>query len=196
MRPARVLDAVLEASVVGSFTRLGYEARRRLDHWTPLEELRLDGKTAVVTGATSGLGLEAAQMLARQGAHVCVVGRDGEKTEQARAAVAGSESGLADLSSLAETRAFAERFTATHDRLDVLVLNAGAMTHEFTLTVEGFEVTFATQVLSQFLLIRALLPVLEKAPSARARIFAPGETYDERHDGPALTPTSARDTRR
>lgn len=191
MRPARVLDAVLEASVVGSFTRLGYAARRRLDHWTPLEELRLDGKTAVVTGATSGLGLEAARMLARQGAHVCVVGRDAEKTERARAAVAGSESDLADLSSLAETRAFAERFTATHDRLDVLVLNAGAMTHEFTLTLEGFEVTFATQVLSQFLLTRALLPLQEKAPSARVIIVASGGMYLERLDVDALQPTEA-----
>ena len=191
MRPARVLDAVLEASVVGSFTRLGYAARRRLDHWTPLDELRLDGKTAVVTGATSGLGLEAARMLARQGAHVCVVGRDAEKTERARAAVAASESDLADLSSLAETRAFAERFAAAHERLDVLVLNAGAMTHEFTLTTEGFEVTFATQVLSQFLLIRALLPQLEAAPSGRVIIVASGGMYVERLDVDALQPREA-----
>ena len=191
MRAARVVDAVLEASVVGSFTRRRYAARSRLDHWTPLEELRLDGKTAIVTGATSGLGLEAAQLLARKGAHVCVVGRDADKTERARAAVAGSESDLADLSSLAATGAFAERFTATHDRLDVLVLNAGAMTHEFTLTDEGFEVTFATQVLSQFLLIRALLPVLEKAPSGRVIIVASGGMYVERVDVDALQPTEA-----
>ena len=76
MRLAHVLDAALEATVVGSFTRLGYDARRRLYDWTPLEELRLDGKTAIVTGATSGLGREAAELLGRQGAHVCIVGRD------------------------------------------------------------------------------------------------------------------------
>ena len=55
-----LVDGALEASVVGSFTRLGYDARRRLYSWTPLEQLQLDGKTAIVTGATSGLGQETA----------------------------------------------------------------------------------------------------------------------------------------
>lgn len=191
MKLARVVDAVLEAGVVGSFTRLGYDARRRLYDWTPLDELRLDGKTAIVTGATSGLGREAADLLARQGAHVCVVGRSQEKTERVRGEIAGSESDVADLSSLAETNAFAERFVAGHDRLDVLVLNAGALTHEFTLTDEGFEVTFATQVLSQFLLIRELLPLLEAAPSARVITVASGGMYLERLDVDALQPTRA-----
>ena len=191
MKSARVVDAVLEASVVGSFTRLGYEARRRLYDWTPLDELRLDGQTAIITGATSGLGREAAELLARQGAHVCVVGRNAEKTERARGEIAGSESDVADLSSLAETQAFAERFAATHHRLDVLVLNAGVMTHEFTVTAEGFEVTFATQVLSQFLLIRELRPLLEAAQSGRVIIVASGGMYVERLDVDALQPTQA-----
>ena len=69
MNAAQVVDVVLEASVVGSFTRLGYDARRRLYDWTPLEELRLDGKTTIVTGATSGLGREAAHLLGERGAH-------------------------------------------------------------------------------------------------------------------------------
>ena len=191
MKPARFVDAVLEASVVGSFTRLGYEARRRLYDWTPLADLRLDGKMAIVTGATSGLGRQAADLLARQGAHVCVVGRNAEKTARVCAEIAGSESDVADLSSLAETRAFAERFAAAHDSLDVLILNAGAMTHDFTLTDEGFEVTFATQVLSQFLLIRELLPLLEAASSARVIIVASGGMYLERLDVGALQPTAA-----
>lgn len=191
MRAARAIDAVLEASVVGSFTRLGYDARRRLYDWTPLEELRLDGKTAIVTGATSGLGREAAELLAGQGAHVCIVGRDATRTERARAQIPGAEADVADLSSLAATRAFADRFAATHDSLEVLVLNAGALTHDFTLTEEGYELTLATHVLSQFLLIRALRPLLEAAPAARVISVASGGMYLERLDVDALQPTRA-----
>ena len=98
-----------------------------------------------MTGATSGLGRAAAESIAELGGHVCIVGRDPERTERARSeisAAAGSavEADLADLSSLAETAAFAARFAARHDRLDVLVLNAGALTHEYTVTGEGNEI--------------------------------------------------------
>ncbi len=189
MRAARAADALLEASVVGSFTRLGYAARRRLYGWEPLDALRLDGKTAIVTGATSGLGREAAGLLARQGAQVCVVGRNPERTARAAADIPGAESDVADLSSLAETRAFAERYATRHDRLDVLVLNAGAMTHEFTVTDEGYEVTFATHVLSQFVLLGALRPLLEAAPAGRVIVVASGGMYLERLDVDALQPT-------
>jgi dehydrogenase/reductase SDR family member 12 len=188
---AHLVDAALEASVVGSFTRLGYESRRRLYGWAPLDELSLDGRMAIVTGATSGLGREAAELLAKQGATVCVVGRNAERVERVRSELAGSESDVVDLSSLAETSAFAERFAGAHDHLDVLVLNAGALTHEFTLTDEGFEVTFATHVLSQFLLTRKLLPLLESAPSARVIVVASGGMYLERLDVDALQPTAS-----
>ena len=79
---ASLVDWTLEASVVGSFTRIGYHARRRLFDWTPLQSLRLDGKVALVTGATSGLGRAAAESIAALGAHVCIVGRDPERTER------------------------------------------------------------------------------------------------------------------
>ncbi len=191
---ARLVDAVLEASVVGSFTRIGYLTRRRLFAWIPLEELRLEGRVAVVTGATSGLGRMAAELLARQGASVCIVGRDAQRTEQARTELAEVtdahvESDLADLSLLAETAAFAERFSSSHDRLDVLVHNAGALTHEFTRTSEGNEVTFATQVLSPFLLTSALRPLLEAAAAARVIFVASGGMYTVPLDVAALEPT-------
>ena len=113
------------------------------------------------------------RLLAALGAHVCVVGRDPARTESARRIAAGRrDRPIVDLSSLAETHAFARAFSASHDRLDVLVLNAGALTHEFTVTDEGYELTLATQVLSQFLLIRDLLPLLEAAPSGRVIVVA------------------------
>lgn len=190
MRARKLADALLEASVVGSFTRVGYQARRRLYDWAPLASLRLDGRSAVVTGATSGLGRETALLLTRQGAAVTIVGRDTERTERARAETGAAGSELADLSLMRDARALARRIAESHETLDVLVLNAGAMTHDFTLTDEGNEVTLATHVLSQFLLVDELRPLLERS-GTRVIVTSSGGMYLERLDVDALQPNAA-----
>jgi predicted amino acid dehydrogenase len=99
---AQLVDSLLEATIVGSFTRIGYQARRRLFHWKPLGSFDLDGRVAVVTGATGGLGRSAAETMARQGAAACLVGRDGERTDRARTEIAAA-TGASVASDLADS---------------------------------------------------------------------------------------------
>ena len=76
------LDATMEALVVPSFTKVGFRVRSRLFDWRPLASFDLTGKTIVLTGATSGLGLAAAKALASMGATLVMVARDAEKSEK------------------------------------------------------------------------------------------------------------------
>jgi NAD(P)-dependent dehydrogenase (short-subunit alcohol dehydrogenase family) len=131
------------------------------------------GKRVLVTGATSGIGLEAARSLARQGAKVVMVGRDAAKTarclEEARAGAPGAEvsSLLCDFSQQAEVRRLADEFLRRFDRLDVLVNNAGTVFKDRTLTKDGIEATFAVNHLGYFLLTRLLLDRIVRSAPAR-----------------------------
>jgi dehydrogenase/reductase SDR family member 12 len=178
-----VVDAVLEATVVPSFTKLGYRARSRLDRWKPLDRYALAGRTIAVTGATSGLGREAATQLARLGAEVVLVGRDRDKTDRIQAEIArvtGSEAlitACADLGELDQVRALAETLLARLPRLDVLVHNAGTLSPERHTTGAGLEATVASQVLGPFLLTSLLLPSLRSAPRGRVVTMSSGGMY-------------------
>jgi retinol dehydrogenase-14 len=131
------------------------------------------GKTVLITGATSGLGLEACAALAGLGARVVMVGRDRARTAAAAAAVASraatSEPSylLCDFSSQAAIRALAQDVRARFDRLDVLVNNAGGVNKSRRLTVDGIEATFAVNHLGYFLLTNLLLDLMVKSAPAR-----------------------------
>jgi NAD(P)-dependent dehydrogenase (short-subunit alcohol dehydrogenase family) len=131
------------------------------------------GRTAVVTGANSGLGLVTARELARAGASVVMACRNLDKghaaVDQVRAAVPGARVQLEelDLASLASVRGFAERFKATHDGLDLLVNNAGVMAPPRRRTMDGFELQFGTNHLGHFLLTSLLLEAMEGREDAR-----------------------------
>jgi NAD(P)-dependent dehydrogenase (short-subunit alcohol dehydrogenase family) len=133
----------------------------------------MDGKICLVTGATSGIGLETARGLAARGATVVVVGRNAEKCTAASDAIRRDtghdavEPLHADLSSQADVRALAEAFTRRYDRLHVLVNNAGAHFATRQVTVDGLEKTFALNHLAYFLLTELLLDTLKVSAPAR-----------------------------
>jgi len=132
------------------------------------------GKICLVTGATSGIGLETAVGLAERGATVIVHGRDPERGHEAVAEVMHrarrGDVGLlvADLSSQAEVRRLAKDVRAEYGRLDVLVNNAGVITPKRRKTVDGLETQLAVNHLAPFLLTNLLLDVLKA--SGRARV--------------------------
>jgi NAD(P)-dependent dehydrogenase (short-subunit alcohol dehydrogenase family) len=129
--------------------------------------------TILVTGATDGLGKHVASALARRGATVLVHGRSPERLEVTLEELRGQRSSqkvgsyLADLSSLAAVRDLAERILSEYDRLDVLVNNAGIIVQERKESEDGYELTFAVNYLSHFLLTSLLLPLLKDSAPAR-----------------------------
>lgn len=128
------------------------------------------GKTVLITGATSGIGLTAATELARRGARVVMVGRDPARTAEAAARVAAAgdvSSLLCDFSSFADIRRLAAEFRARHDRLDVLVNNAGGVSKTRQVSKDGIELTFAVNHLGYFLLTTLLTDLLVKSAPAR-----------------------------
>ena len=139
--------------------------------WTAADIPDLSGRTAVVTGANSGLGLETTRELARKGARVVMACRNRDKAEAARADVLRDAPGatvdveVLDLASLDSVRAFAERFG--DGRLDVLYCNAGVMAIPRSETDDGFETQFGVNVLGHFALVGRLLDALLATDGSR-----------------------------
>ncbi len=141
--------------------------------WTTNNIPDLRGKVIIVTGANSGLGFETAKELARKGALTILACRGLEKGNDAAHSIlaevpnAHLEPMVLDLGSLKSVRAFAEAFKASHDRLNVLVNNAGIMWVPYGKTEDGFERHFGTNHLGHFALTGLLMDLLLKTTGSR-----------------------------
>jgi dehydrogenase/reductase SDR family protein 12 len=185
----------LEATIFGSFSRIGIVARRRLWAWG--EPPRLDGRLLVVTGASSGIGRAAAIALARLGADLHLMGRDHERLESTRrSALATRGGGRVEIAALdlvddGAVCAWATQFCDTTSHLDGLVHGAGALFPDFRTAGDGTELTLATHVVAPFRLSRLLFPLLRHPASSVIVMLSSGGMYTQPFDIDHLELTAA-----
>lgn len=152
----------------------------KLEQWLDQNIPHLGGKTAIITGANSGIGYEAARLLALKNAHVVLAVRNtakgGKAAREIRSAApqADVEVMALDLADLASVRQFADTFSAHHDGLDLLINNAGVMAIPYQKTRDGFEMQFGTNHLGHFALTGRLLPLLQNTPGSRVVTISSG----------------------
>jgi len=190
MQPPGRLDRALEASVVGSFTRIGSRLRRRMQRW---EDPSGAGRRVLVTGGNSGLGYATALSLLAQGASVVITTRDERRGTEARTSLVESlaseggdreeiasrlDTAALDLDRLSSVHALAQRSDLLAD-IDVIVHNAGAMFPERVVTDDGLERTYQVHVVAPFLLTMLLVPALATRPDPRVVWVSSGGMYTE-----------------
>jgi dehydrogenase/reductase SDR family member 12 len=177
------LDTALDRTVVPGYTRLGYWVRSRSWSSDDPQPDALRGQTAIVTGASSGLGKATAAGLAKLGATVRLVVRNVDRAESAAAEIrrdvptADLVIDSCDVSDLEDVRRYAAEVKS--DRLDVLVHNAGVMPPRRTVSRQGHELTLATHVLGPLLLTEQLRPALA-ATAGRVILVTSGGMYTQR----------------
>ncbi|HMB68309.1 MAG TPA: oxidoreductase [bacterium] len=141
--------------------------------WSAADVPDQAGRTILITGASSGVGFDAAKVLARRGATVVLAGRDEAKARAAEGRIRAAAPDAAlevlslDLASLRSVRAAADRIREAHPRLDVLINNAGVMMPPHGRTEDGFELQFGTNHLGHFALTGLLLGTLQSTPGSR-----------------------------
>lgn len=174
---------LLDRSVVlglPSFTRAGFNHSKT--RWNPVVP-NLEGKTVVLTGGTSGIGLAAAEAMAHRGARLILLARDLSKADRVRYTLSDKtgndaiEIRYADMADISSVIYAAKDLVKREPGLDVLINNAGALYSERIVTPEGFEKTFATNLFGPYVLTELLLPALKKAGQARIINVSSGGMY-------------------
>jgi NAD(P)-dependent dehydrogenase (short-subunit alcohol dehydrogenase family) len=183
IRIASAVDAALEASIVGSFSRIGFEMRRVSERWE--DPPRLDGRTVLVTGASSGIGRAVALGVGRLGAHVILTARDIDRLDLSAKAVVGAGGTAsvvpADLVEPSQVEALVERIAATSTVVDAVVHNAGALFPTYRQASDGAELTVATHVLAPFRLTRQISPLMNPQRYVLVTVSS-GGMYTEKFD--------------
>ena len=182
-RTCHALDTVIDATLVLSYGNTGYKFRQA-SLWKQADlDVDLTGKVCAITGANSGIGLAAARQLARRGATIYLLVRNLERGAAAQARI-GEEAGHSrvyleaiDLSSQASVRACAQRIMSRTQQLHILINNAADAFEQRGLSVDGVELTLATNVLGPFVLTQALLPLLQASAPARIINVSSGGMY-------------------
>jgi len=184
--PRNVLDALIERTVLPSFSSIGPALRRRLHDWPALESYDLSGRTVVLTGGTSGIGQVAAGLYAELGARLLVVGRDRDKTDalvealQQRTGNAAIEAVIADLGDLSAVRGACETLLERCERIDVLAHNAGALFNRRRRSEDGTDLGVELMVAAPFLMTGLLLPALMRGGRvSRVLTMSSGGMYTE-----------------
>ena len=141
------------------------------DHASPVQRAR--DKVVVITGPSSGIGLETAKQLAGQGAEIVMIVRDPIRGGHARSQIAEVAAGkspvllTADLSVQADIRRVAQQIRDRYDHIDILINNAGNAFNHRELSADGIELSWAINQLAPFLLTELLLPLIVRAPAGR-----------------------------
>ncbi|MDE3082568.1 MAG: SDR family NAD(P)-dependent oxidoreductase [Acidobacteriota bacterium] len=181
---ARALDAVLEATIVASFSRVGATVRRATQGWAPVASM--EGRTILVTGASSGIGRASAIALSRAGADLWVTGRDEgrleELAERIRAGGTTVRTAALDVTDATRVDDLARRIADDPAGLSGIIHSAGALTHEYATNAQGVETTIATHVLAPFRLTLRLAPLLRAAKRSTIVTVASGGMYTERFE--------------
>jgi NAD(P)-dependent dehydrogenase (short-subunit alcohol dehydrogenase family) len=177
-----IIDRVLESTIVGSFTSIGYESRSRLENWD--DPPSMAGQNVIITGGSSGIGRAVAEGILSLGATVCVTSRSSERAEKVADELSASVQGDAtvvgldlDTGSRQSIDRFASAVTERFDSIDVLINNAGALTDDYRTDDTGMELTLSTHLVGPFALMSLLRP--RYRPGARVLFMSSGGMYTQ-----------------
>ena len=166
-------SSLLDTAIVPGFSRIGFIARSRINHWDQVSSYDLTGKVVVITGPTSGLGKECVRILAPTGAQLVLVARNKEKCEDVISSVRNSCTGpepvcvVAEMGDLQSVGNAAREIATRFSQVFAVVHNAGALLNTREESPQGIEQTVASHVLGPHLLTTVLLNTCHQMKRSR-----------------------------